>query len=136
MLTEPPQVAQAAGPSLVSEHTLRELSSAGAAIEAVIAGLPDGGFSIRISYGSPGHPIVKTLGTSRRAIRRYGSLDTAASLLCGLSIEKFAVDMRHHRPGLVRPPRPDRAEALKKTRTTPRQASLLDTEPPQSGTHA
>lgn len=42
-----------------------------------------------------------------------------------VGIEMFEVDARFYQPGRIRKARPDRAEALRKTRTTPRQQELL-----------
>jgi hypothetical protein len=42
-----------------------------------------------------------------------------------LGFERFGVDMTNHEPGPVRGPRPDRAEALRKTKTKLKQGSLL-----------
>ena len=109
----------------LTESTLRELCAAGAVRELVIVGMRSGGFAIRISYGAIDRQLDKVLGISRGGIRRYASLDTAAAFVRDLGIERFGVDVADYEPGLVRPPRPDRAEALKKTRTTPKQGSLL-----------
>jgi hypothetical protein len=109
----------------VNESTLRELSEAHAISELTVIGAPAGGFAVRVTYGTGPHPLIKLLGTSRGAIRRYASLDTAATFIRQLGIERFEVDLNGYRPGLVRAPRPDRAEALRNTRTTPRQGDLL-----------
>ena len=109
----------------ITEGTLRELFAAGVVREVLLFGLDSGGFGIRIIYGGEGRQLDKVLGTSRGGMRRYASLDTAALFMRDLGVERFAVDMTSYEPGLVRSPRPDRAEALKKTRTVPKQGSLL-----------
>jgi hypothetical protein len=106
------------------ESTLRELCSAGAVRELVVVGMQQGGFAVRVGYGAGGRQIEKVLGTSRGGVRRFASLDTAGALMRELGAYRFGVDMSDYEPGLVRPPRPDRAEALKKTRTKPKQESL------------
>jgi hypothetical protein len=108
----------------LTESTLRELCSAGAVREFVVVGMRQGGFGVRIGYGAGERQIEKVLGTSRGGVRRFGSLDTAGAFVRELGAERFGVDMSNYEPGLVRAPRPDRAEALKKTRTRPKQGSL------------
>lgn len=107
------------------EGTLRELCVAAAALSIQVVGMKGGGFIVRLMYGAAEHRIEKVLGTTRGGVRRFGSLDTVALFLRELGCPDFTVDMSGYEPGLVRPPRPDRAEALKKTRTSPRQESLL-----------
>jgi hypothetical protein len=106
------------------ESTLRELCSAGAVQDVVVVGMQQGGYGVRIAYGAGGRQIEKVLGTSRGGVRRFASLDTAGAFVRELGAQRFGVDMSDYEPGLVRAPRPDRAEALKKTRTRPKQESL------------
>lgn len=108
----------------VLESTLRELCAAGAVRDLVVVGMQKGGFGVRVGYGAGGRQIEKMLGTSRGGLRRFASLDTAGAFVRQLGAERFGVDMSGYEPGLVRAPRPDRAEALKKTRTKPKQESL------------
>jgi len=110
------------------ESTLRELCLAGATHEIMVVGLPRGGFAVRVAYGVAGKsakPLDKVLATSRGGIRRFASIDTAAGFVREFGVLRFGVDMTDHEPGPVRGPRPDRAEALRKTKTKPTQGSLL-----------
>lgn len=107
------------------ESMLRELCLAGATTEIVVVGLPRGGFAVRVAYGASGKHIDKVLATSRGSVRRFASIDTAAGVVREFGVQRFGVDMTDHEPGLVRGPRPDRAEALRKTKTKPTQGSLI-----------
>ena len=109
----------------IAESTLRELCVARALHECRVVGLREGGLILRVVYGSTEHPSSKVLGTSRGGLRRFASLDTAAAFLRELEVNSFAVDLTDYEPGLLRPPRPDRSAAMKKTRTIPKQAPLL-----------
>lgn len=66
----------------------------------------------------------KTLATSRGAVRLFASLDTASAFVKDLGIERFEVDMTDHQPGRLRSARPDRAEALRLSRTKMQQQIL------------
>lgn len=107
------------------ESTLRELCLAGATHEILVVGLPRGGFAVRIAYGASGKHLAKVLATSRGSIRRFASIDTAAGFVREFGVQRFGVDMTDHAPGPVRGPRPDRAEALRRTKTKPTQGSLI-----------
>ena len=112
---------------MLPEVSLRELCAAGASIRVVVCAMGDGGFVVQISYGNvSGSEALapKVLRTVRGAVKRFGSIDTVALYLKELGCPAFEVDMASYQPGLVRPPRPDRSEALRKTRTGPRQASF------------
>jgi hypothetical protein len=109
----------------VAEATLRELCSSGVELRPTVVAVPDGGFALVFAYGAAGREVLRVLGTSRGPVRRFGSIDTAGSFLRDLSVNRFSVDLADYRPGRVRGPRPDRAEALRKTRTSPKQAELL-----------
>jgi hypothetical protein len=65
-----------------------------------------------------------TLITSRGKVRLFASLDTAAALMKDIGLSRFQVDMAGHQPGRLRSPRPDRAEALRLTRTRMQQQPL------------
>lgn len=91
----------------------------------LVAAVPGGGFALVFAYGTAGREVRRVLGTSRGSIRRFGSIDTAGSFLRDLDIHAFSVDLADYEPGRVRAPRADRAEALRKTRTSPKQTELL-----------
>jgi hypothetical protein len=109
----------------ILEASLRELSGAGAVREFRVFGLRGGGLGIAALCGmtEPGYPRVLT--ASRGGIRRFASIDTAAGFLRDMQVQDFHVDVTRYEPGRVRASRPDRSEALKRTRTAPRQVSLL-----------
>jgi len=103
----------------IRESVLRELIEASAEITARVVG-KDNAFIILVRLASG----EKTLVTSRGRIRLFASLNTAASFLGDLRLVRFEIDISHYRPGRLRGPRPDRAEALKLTRTRLRQQPL------------
>lgn len=103
----------------IKELILKELISASAEVSARIVG-KENGFQIVVRLASG----QKTLITSRGAIRLFASLDTAASFIGDLGLLQFDVDISHYRAGRLRGPRPDRAAALKHTRTKLHQQSL------------
>jgi hypothetical protein len=103
----------------IRELVLKELVGATAEISARIVGRENGFLVIvRLASGQ------KTLITSRGDIRLFASLDTAASFMGDIGVLQFEVDISHYRAGRLRGPRPDRAEALKHTRTKLYQQSL------------
>lgn len=108
----------AAVPTL-REQVLRELVEVGA-IEAarVVGGV--GGYRVTVQFGSE----QRTLSTSRSEVRWF-SLEAAAKFLREIGLPKFEVDVTGYQQGRIRKPRPDRAEALRKTRTRPRQTMLV-----------
>lgn len=105
----------------IKESVLRELASANTTLAVRVVGQHGGGFAVIVEYGA----IEKTLAGTRGELRVFASLDTAAGVLRKIGVTRFEVDSAGYEPGLVRRPRPDRAEALKKTRTRPRQQALL-----------
>lgn len=107
-------------PATIKESVLRGLIHAGGAVHATIAGRPKG-FSVMFKVGAG----EMALATSKGQIRLFASLDTAGGFIQGhLGLPRFEVDMTHHEPGLLRKPRPDRAEALRHTRTRMQQQLL------------
>jgi len=66
----------------------------------------------------------RMLANARGSIRLF-SLENAARFLNGIGLQRFEIDTSNYTPGRLRKPRPDRAEALKRTRTLPRQSILL-----------
>jgi hypothetical protein len=103
----------------IKEPVLRELVQASAEVTARIVG-KDSAFVILVRLASG----EKILTTARGSTRQFASLDTAASFIGDLGLLHFDVDISHYRPGRLRGPRPDRAEALRHTRTRMRQQSL------------
>ena len=112
------------GGSIVTERTLRDFVGAGSVGAVAVIGAPEGGVGIAAFCGGQEKGHWRTLGTSRRAIRRFASIDTAAALLRNIGVPHFQVDVMSLRPGRVRPARPDRSAALRRTRTRPSQASF------------
>lgn len=107
-------------PLTIKEPALRELVADSVVRSAVIAG-QHGGYVVRVSYGT----AERTLATMRGGVRLFATLDTAGAFVRGLGIPRFEVDLTDYEPARLRKPRPDRAEALKKTRTRAVQANLL-----------
>ena len=101
------------------EQTLRELVIGGFVTSATVVG-QRGGYGVSIRQGT----TESFLSTSRGEARLF-TLETAARFLRQIGIARFEVDASNYEPGRIRKPRPDRAEALRKTRTTPRQATLV-----------
>lgn len=105
--------------STIKEPVLRELIQASAIIGATVRG-QDRGFAICVRFGNG----ERTLATSRGAVRLFASLDTAGSFVRGMGLPRFDVDLSRHEPGRLRKARPDRAEALRRTRTRMQQQGL------------
>lgn len=103
----------------IRETTLRELVAA-AAVQSACAVGQKGGYTITVVCK---HEKL-TLAATRGGIRLF-TLENAAKFLSGIGIPEFEVNARTYEPGRLRKPRPDRSEALKRTRTTLKQASLL-----------
>jgi hypothetical protein len=101
------------------EQTLKELVRAGFVGSAMVVG-QKGGYGVVIHHGT----AQTALATSRGEARVF-TLESAARFLRQIGISKFEVDASQYEPGRIRKARPDRAEALRKTRTTPRQANLV-----------
>lgn len=95
----------------IKEPILREFASAKAIEGACVSGRA-GGYIITIRYGT----CVGTLVSSRGAFRLF-TLDNAAKYLRAIGVARFEVDVSGFSPGRIRGPRPDRATALKATKT-------------------
>lgn len=104
----------------IREMTLRELvrSRSTTAISAVGQ---HGGFCVSVACGDR----VQVLGSMRGLKRIFPNLTSLAVYLHRLGISRFEVDTTEYRAARVRPARPDRADALKRTRTKPHQPDLL-----------
>jgi hypothetical protein len=105
----------------INEPTLRELAEAKSLSGAVAVG-ERGGFSVRVQYGMS--DTQRLLATARGDTRMFSSLNTLARFLRKLGITRFEVDVSNHVAARLRAARPDRAEAMKRTRTKLRQGSL------------
>jgi hypothetical protein len=110
----------------IKEPVLRELVQASAVTRATATG-QDTGFSVIVRCGE------KTLATTRGSVRLFASLDTAGAFFRDVGLPQFEVDMSGHEPGRLRKARPDRAEALRHTRTKMQQQAIefLPTGEPQ-----
>jgi hypothetical protein len=112
-------------PDTITETTLKALLAGGGRgvrIRAGIAGLAEGGFAVVVRIGVND---VRRLVTTRGTERRFASLDTAAGQLKDLGLPVFFVDVSNYKAARFRPPRPDRAVALRATRTRPLQQTLV-----------
>lgn len=107
----------------IREPLLRELMQVPTSVHAMIAGR-EKGFAVLFRVGDSD----RTLATSRGSVRLFATLDTAGAFVRDLGIPRFTVDMASHRPGRLRGARPDRAEALRKTRTRLQQQPLEFTD--------
>jgi len=104
----------------IREPVLRELFEASDGIVSATVSGRDRGFALVVHLGS----TDKILATSRGGVRLFASLDTASAFVRDLGIERFEVDMTDHQPGRLRSARPDRAEALRLSRTKMQQQNL------------
>jgi hypothetical protein len=105
--------------TIIKEPVLRELVQASEAVTARIVGKGNG-FAVMARFGSS----EKTLVTSRGQVRLFASLDTVGSFVRDVGISRFEVDMDHYEPGRLRGARPDRAAALRLTRTRMQQQNI------------
>lgn len=104
----------------IRETTLRELVEANSIRAATVIG-QRGGFIVSVRYGMTERLVASTRGD----LRVFPNLTTLAIWLRRIGLSRFDVDTSNFEPGRIRAPRPDRAEALRSTRTRPRQAELL-----------
>ena len=104
----------------ITLRTFTELVAAGSDCKVSLVG-QNAAFRILIRYGT----AESVLSGVRGSPRLFSSLNTAVAYLAKLGIVVFEVDATDYKPGRVRPPRPDRAEALKETRAFPRQGQLV-----------
>jgi len=108
-------------PNLITEIALRHLVDMRALSGVVVTGVPRG-FTLKVKSGAG---VAKTLQTVRGEVRRFASLDTAGAFLKDIGLTNFIVETSGFEPGRLRGARPDRAAALKKTRTKPTQQELV-----------
>jgi hypothetical protein len=102
------------------ETTLRELVEIGSVRKLQLVGRK-GGFILAAHHGD----AIGVLANSRGGVRQFASLNTAADFVRRLGLTIFEVDAGGYERGLTRRPRPDRSEALKRTRTRPQQQPLI-----------
>jgi hypothetical protein len=105
---------------LIKEQTLKELIASGAVQNAVVMAHGPG-FAVLVRYGASESSLANKQGEPRL----FASLDTVVPFLKKLGLPKFEVDATEHEPGRLRKARPDRSEALKRTRTVPHQPVLI-----------
>jgi hypothetical protein len=98
---------------------VRELIQATGGVAAVAVG-GQGGFALLFRFSE----VERTLVNSHGHVRLFASLNTAGSFFRRVGVSRFEVDMTGYEPGRLRGPRPDRAEALRGTRTRLRQQAL------------
>jgi hypothetical protein len=103
----------------IKESVLRELIDSHS-VNSICAVGQAGGFAIAIRYSD----VERLLANSRGDVRLF-SLSSAARFLQDLGFEKFEVNTSEFEPGRIRKARPDRSEAMKRTRTKMQQPSLL-----------
>jgi hypothetical protein len=103
----------------IKETTLRELVSTGTVKSMGLVG-KCGGYAIVIKIATDERMLANTRGEVR-----LFSLEAAAKFLREIGLWEFGVDMHGFEPGRLRSARPDRAEALRKTRSNPVQTLLL-----------
>lgn len=104
---------------MIREPVLRELIGAAGGVSATISGR-ERGYALVVHIGASD----RLLATSRGSIRLFASLDTASGFVRDLGLEQFQVDMSGHQPGRLRSARPDRAEAMRLSRTRMQQQDL------------
>jgi hypothetical protein len=111
-LIDNPAMVDVAPTTTIKEPVLRELVQADTSVGATVSG-QERGFALQVRLGGG----QKILVTSRGAVRLFASLDTVGAFVRDLGIPHFEVDMSGHAPGRLRKARPDRAEAMRRTRT-------------------
>ena len=105
---------------VIKEPTLRELIASGAVRSAVVVAKGPG-FALLMQCGEN----LRSLANKQGEPRLFASMDTVVPFLKKLGLTRFEVDVTGHEPGRLRKARPDRSEALKRTRTRPRQPALI-----------
>jgi hypothetical protein len=103
----------------IKETHLREVIQASGPVRTTILGA-QGGFEVQFHIGD----LERQLVNSRGSTRMFAILDTAATFVQERGITRFEVDMTGYKPGRLRSARPDRAEALRGTRTKLQQQPL------------
>ena len=104
----------------MKEATLRELLGAGA-VSDVIVKAEGRGLCVVVRCGT----AERTLANKKGDTRLFASLDTLVFYLSKFGRTTFQVDARGYEPGRLRKARPDRAKALRETRTQRKQGILI-----------
>ncbi|HVT54936.1 MAG TPA: hypothetical protein VHD34_02645 [Xanthobacteraceae bacterium] len=107
--------------STIKEPTLRELAEA-QSLSGVVALGQRGGYALTVRYGMT--ETQRLLATARGETRVFSNLNTLADFLRKLGITRFEIDATDYERARVRAARPDRREAMKRTRSRPTQAAL------------
>jgi len=104
---------------IIKEPMLRYFAQNRTIRNACVSG-QDGGYVIKIQFKD----YVGTLVSSRGGPRLF-TLDNAAKYLRSIGLPRFEVDASGFVPGRIRGPRPDRAVALRTTKTKSPKESLI-----------
>ena len=99
----------------VLESTLRDVVATGV-VEAVTGVGKPGHFVVVVRIGNADRLAASTRGRPRA----FASLNSVAAFLGRMGIFKFHVDATDYKPGRVRAPRPDRAEAMRRATKKPK----------------
>jgi hypothetical protein len=105
----------------IKEPVLRQLVES-SALSAATANGRLGGFELSVTCGAL--DVQRLLANTRGEPRIFSNLNTLAQFLQKIGVSRFEVDVTNYKQARVRPARPDRAEALRKTRTRPRQTPI------------
>lgn len=92
----------------VLESTLRDVVATGVVETVTAVGMP-GHFVVVVRIGDADRLIAGTRGKPRA----FASVASVVTFLTKIGVLKFQVDATDFKPGRVRGPRPDRAEAMK-----------------------
>jgi hypothetical protein len=103
-----------------SEKTFRELAETHAINSVGLLGL-SGGYVVVFHVGEAERKMASTRG----GLRLF-KLEAGADFLRRYGFFRFVVDIANFREGHIRKPRPDRAQALKRTKTRLRQSDFLE----------
>lgn len=93
----------------VLESTLRDVVATGVVQTVTAVGKP-GHFVVVVRIGDADRLIAGTRGKPRA----FASVASVVTFLSRMGVLKFQVDATGYKPGLIRGPRPDRAEAMKR----------------------
>jgi hypothetical protein len=98
----------------VLESTLRDVAATGV-VETVTAVGKPGHFVVVVRIGDADRLIAGTRGKPRA----FASVASVVTFLTRMGVFKFQVDSTEYKRGRVRGPRPDRAEAMRKSNKQP-----------------